>query len=175
MDLQIKVETLKGKKIGLYFSASWCGPCKRFTPVLVEAYNELALKGDFEIVFVSADEDDESFNGYFSKMPWLAIPFSDSEARDRLDELFKVRGIPHLAILGEDGKVLSDSGVEIVQEYGVDGYPFTPEKIKELKDQEEAAKRNQSLKTILVSRSRDFVVSNDGRKVSFNATACSRY
>ncbi|KAI5352327.1 hypothetical protein L3X38_005218 [Prunus dulcis] len=162
---QIKVESLEGKKLGLYFSASWCGPCQRFTPALVEAYNELSPKGDFEVVFISADEDDESFNGYFSKMPWLAIPFSDSEARDGVDELFKVRGIPHLVILGEDGKVLSDSGVEIIQEHGVDGYPFTPEKIKELNDQEESARRDQSLKTILVSRLRDFVISNDGKNV----------
>ncbi|CAN6676137.1 unnamed protein product [Malus baccata var. baccata] len=162
---QIKVESLKGKKLGLYFSASWCGPCKRFTPALVEAYNELSPKGDFEIVFISADEDDESFKGYFAKMPWLAIPFSDSEARDRVDELFKVRGIPHLVILGEDGKVLSDSGVGIIQEYGAYAYPFTLEKLKELKDEEEAARRDQSLKTILAARSRDFVISNDGEKV----------
>ncbi|XP_050119098.1 probable nucleoredoxin 1 [Malus sylvestris] len=162
---QIKVESLKGKKLGLYFSASWCSPCQQFTPALVEAYNEISPNGDFEIIFISADEDDESFNGYFSKMPWLAIPFSDSDARDSVDGLFKVRGIPHLVILGEDGKVLSDDGVEILQEYGVDSYPFTQEKIKELKDQEEAARREQSLKKILVSRSRDFVISNNGEKV----------
>ncbi|KAM1170790.1 hypothetical protein ACFX13_021538 [Malus domestica] len=162
---QIKVESLKGKKLGLYFSASWCSTCERFTQALVEAYNELSPKGDFEIVFISADEDDESFKGYFAEMPWLAIPFSDSKARSRVDELFKVREIPHLVTLGEDGKVLSDSGVWIIRKYGADAYPFTLEKLKELKDEEEAARRDQSLKTILVTRSRDFVISNDGEKV----------
>uniref|UniRef100_A0A5B6YMS9 protein-disulfide reductase n=1 Tax=Davidia involucrata TaxID=16924 RepID=A0A5B6YMS9_DAVIN len=162
---QVKIESLKGKKVGLYFSASWCGPCRRFTPNLVEVYNELSPKGDFEIVFVSADEDDESFNGYFSKMPWLAIPFFDSNTRDRLDELFKVRGIPYLVILDENGKVLTDGGVEIIREHGVEGYPFTPERVKEIKEQEEAARKNQSLRSILVSRSRDFIISADGKKV----------
>ncbi|KAM1001010.1 hypothetical protein ACFX2I_007585 [Malus domestica] len=99
---QIKVESLKEKKLGLYFSASWCSTCERLTPALVEAYNELSPKGDFGIVFISADEDDESFKGYFAKMSWLAIPFSDSKARNRVDELFKVREIPHIVILGED-------------------------------------------------------------------------
>ncbi|XP_044490323.1 probable nucleoredoxin 1 isoform X1 [Mangifera indica] len=162
---QVKIESLKGKKVGLYFSASWCGPCKRFTPALVEFYDELSSKGDLEVVFVSGDEDEEAFKGYFSKMPWLAIPFSDSETRDRLDELFKVSGVPYLVILDENGKVLTDSGVEIIREYGVEGYPFTEEKIKEMKEEEERAQREQSLKSILVTKSRDYVVSSDGKKV----------
>ncbi|XWS69014.1 hypothetical protein CRYUN_Cryun04dG0143300 [Craigia yunnanensis] len=161
---QVKIESLKGKKLGLYFSASWCGPCRRFTPKLVEVFSELSPKGDFEIIFVSGDEDEESFNGYFSKMPWLAIPFSDSETRSRLDELFKVMGIPHLVVLDENGKVSTDEGVGIIREYGGDGYPFTPEKIQELKDLEEKARTEQSIKTILVSGSRDFVVTSDGNK-----------
>ncbi|KAJ4961250.1 hypothetical protein NE237_021160 [Protea cynaroides] len=162
---QVKVDNLSGKNIGLYFSASWCGPCRRFTPNLVDVYNELSLQGNFEIIFVSADEDEDSFNGYFSKMPWLAIPFSDSETRDGLDELFKVRGIPCLVMLDGNGQVASQSGVQIIRDYGVEGYPFTPERITLLKEQEEAAKKAQSLSSILVSPSRDFLVSNDGTKV----------
>ncbi|KAK6252533.1 hypothetical protein QUC31_014253 [Theobroma cacao] len=162
---RVKIDSLNGTKLGLYFSASWCGPCRRFTPNLMEVYSELSPKGDFEIIFVSGDQDEESFNGYFSKMPWLAIPFSDSETRSRLDELFKVMGIPHLVLLGENGKVLTDDGVGIIQEYGVEGYPFNPEKIQELRDLEEKARTEQSIKTILVSRSRDFVVTSDGNKV----------
>ncbi|GMP82782.1 hypothetical protein CsSME_00036940 [Camellia sinensis var. sinensis] len=99
-------------------------------------------------------------------MPWLAIPFSDSKTRDHLDELFKVMGIPYLVIIDESGKVSTDEGVEIIREYGVDAYPFSSERVKELKDQEEAARREQSLKSILVSRERDFVISADGKEVS---------
>lgn len=132
----------------------------------MDVYNELAAKGDFEIIFISADEDKESFSGYFSKMPWLAVPFSDSKTREALDGCFKVNGIPHLVFLDENGKVLSDRGVEIIGEYGSEGYPFTPERVKEIKEQEEEAKRNQSLRSILVSPSRDFIIAANGNKVS---------
>ncbi|XP_038876880.1 probable nucleoredoxin 1 isoform X2 [Benincasa hispida] len=156
---------LKGKSLGLYFSAAWCGQSQRFTPSLVEVYNELSSKDNFEVIFVSSDDDDKSFNEYFSKMPWLAVPFPDLERRDRLDSLFKVRGIPHLIILNKNGKLSTESGVDFVQEFGADGYPFTPEKITQLMNQELVARRNQSLRSILVSSSRDFVVTSKGEKV----------
>lgn len=163
---------MKGKKLGLYFSASWCGPCRRFTPTLVEVYNEVEPKGDFEVVFITADEDDESFNSYFSKMPWLAIPFSDSDTRSSLDELFHVRGIPHLVLLDGTGKVVTEEGVDVIREYGVEGYPFTSARIQELRDQEEESRRNQSVRSLLVTPSRDFVISSDGKKVSFVTSLC---
>lgn len=133
--------------------------------MLVDVYKELSLEGGFEIVFISADEDEESFNNYFSKMPWLAVPFSDSEARVSLDGLFEVSGIPYLVLLDDKGAVLSNSGVEIIREYGAEGYPFTQAHIEEIKAHEEAERKNQSLRSILESRTRDFVISSDGKKV----------
>lgn len=161
----MNISDLSGKIVGLYFSASWCGPCRNFTPTLVEVYEELSSKGDLEVVFVSSDRTDEAFNDYFSEMPWLAIPFSDVEIRARLKELFKVRGIPTIVFLDGDGKVSCDNGVMIVREYGAEGYPFSEEKIKFFKEQEENAKQNQTLSSVLVSNSRDYVISNDGAKV----------
>ncbi|KFK40790.1 hypothetical protein AALP_AA2G041400 [Arabis alpina] len=162
---QVKIDSLKGKKIGLYFSASWCGPCQRFTPQLVQVYNELAPKAGFEVVFVSGDEDEESFTDYFSKMPWLAVPFTDSETRDRLDEVFKVRGIPNLVIIDDQGKLENENGVGNIRSYGAEAYPFTPERMKEIKEGEDRARREQTLTSVLVSPSRDFVISRDGNKV----------
>lgn len=163
---QVKISNLTGKTVGLYFSGSWCGPCRRFTPKLMEVYEELLPRGDFELIFISSDRNDESFNGYFAEMPWLAVPFSDLETRKRLKELFKVRGIPCLVILDTSGKVSTSQGVRIIKEHGVKGYPFTAERIQFLKEEEEAAKKNQSLGSVLVSGSRDYVISNDGNKVA---------
>ncbi|KAJ6431307.1 hypothetical protein OIU84_018739 [Salix udensis] len=162
---QVKVSNLVGKIVGFYFSGSWCGPCRNFTPLLLEVYEQLSSKGDFEVVFISSDRDDESFNKYFSKMPWLALPFSDAETRKRLKEVFKVRGIPNLVIFDTNGKVSCDAGVSTVMEHGVDGYPFNLDRLNFLKEQEENAKKNQTIISILVSSSRDYVISNDGKKI----------
>ena len=82
----MKVSDLEGKVIGLYFSANWYPPCRNFTPVLVDMYEQLKTNGsNFEIVYVSSDEDLNAFNNYHALMPWLAIPFSDLEAKKALN------------------------------------------------------------------------------------------
>jgi nucleoredoxin len=66
--------------IGLYLSAHWCPPCKQFTPVLAEFYKQVNASGKvFEVVFVSFDNDDQSFKNYLSTMPWIAITHGSSE------------------------------------------------------------------------------------------------
>ncbi|CAL4939875.1 unnamed protein product [Urochloa decumbens] len=164
---QVKISSIEASPVALYFSASWCPPCRRFTPKLIETYKELASEGkSFEVVFVSGDQDEEAFNEYFAKMPWLAVPFSDSEGREGLNGQFKVSGIPNLVILdAKTGEVYTDDGVPFVSEYGVEAYPFTPERITELKEQEKAAKANQTIQSVLGTSTRDYLISNKGDKV----------
>ena len=62
--------------VGIYFSAHWCPPCRGFTPVLSEFYNEVNKDGKkVEIIFVSSDQDEAAFKDYFSSMPFKACPF----------------------------------------------------------------------------------------------------
>jgi nucleoredoxin len=103
-------EALKGKVVGLYFSAHWCPPCKGFTPKLAGWYKDsLAAKG-FEVVFISSDRDQESFDDYFKEMPWKALPFTEKSKKEALSNKYKVRGIPTLVILDEEGRVIVTDG-----------------------------------------------------------------
>ncbi len=103
-------DLLAGKVIAIYFSASWCPPCRKFTPVVSESWTQAkAEKLPFEVVFASCDHDESSFLDYFHRHhPWLALPY-DSESRTKLAEHFKVSGIPRLVVLNKDGKIIEDN------------------------------------------------------------------
>jgi nucleoredoxin len=97
--------------VGLYFSAHWCPPCRGFTPKLAEFYTkDLQAKG-LEVVFLSSDRDEASFNEYFAEMPWLAVPYSERKTKDACSRKFKVQGIPSFVILNPTtGELITDDG-----------------------------------------------------------------
>ena len=89
--------------VALYFSASWCGPCRSFTPMLIEFYDvlkeEVASSHGLEVVFVSSDRSEAEFQQYYKKMPFKAMSFSQRELSQRAKSLFGVRGIPSLVVV----------------------------------------------------------------------------
>ena len=104
------------KITAVYFSAHWCGPCKAFTPKLVDVYNQAKKEGlDFEVIFVSSDQSEEEMQDYMEEadMPWLALPY-DSDASDRVkkfkSETLDVNFIPLLVILNAKGEVVAKNG-----------------------------------------------------------------
>merc|ERR1719408_201549 len=108
-------DVLGGKKAVLvYFSAHWCPPCRGFTPVLAKAYG-VYDEGDIEVVFISADRDQASFDEYYGEMPWAAVPFEARDLKDKLSARFGVRGIPMLVVLKADGSLVTDNGRGAVQ------------------------------------------------------------
>ncbi len=98
-----------------------CPPCRQFTPMLVKHYHNIwrdYSDPKIEIIFVSSDKDEKSFNSYFNTMPWSSLKFQ-SDAGRRLSQEFGVRGIPTLVILDQKtGKVLTKNGRALVMQYG---------------------------------------------------------
>jgi thiol-disulfide isomerase/thioredoxin len=103
------LDVLAGKHVAIYFSAHWCGPCRNFTPRLVELYHQIkAQNKNMEIIFCSADHDEDGFLSYYASMPWLAVEFEDPK-REQFMGLFKVSGIPRLCILSPTGRIIEDN------------------------------------------------------------------
>mmetsp|Transcript_40705 Transcript_40705/g.85516 ORF Transcript_40705/g.85516 Transcript_40705/m.85516 type:complete len:164 (-) Transcript_40705:394-885(-) len=117
-------EALQGKKyVMLYFSAHWCPPCRKFTPLLAEAYNAhksyIAQNYDIdaeaiEVIFISLDSVQSEYDSYRNSMPWLSVPFANLHKlriKDTLSSKYGVRGIPDLIVLdGTSGEVVARNG-----------------------------------------------------------------
>ena len=101
------------KLIAVYFSAHWCGPCRKFTPQLVDYYNRVAPQHpEFEIVFYSHDRSPADFETYMreTNMPWPAIDFAKLKTRQSLTKNAGP-GIPSLVVFDSNGNVVSSSYV----------------------------------------------------------------
>jgi len=131
--IPVPTSVLAGKTVGLYFSGHWCGPCRRFTPDLAAVYKQVKDAGhDFEVVFVSSDEDDASFKAYYEEMPWLALPYSDRARKAELSQRFNVSGIPKLVLLRPDASLITTDGRSGVASEGAAGFPWAPVPLHEL-------------------------------------------
>ena len=103
---------LAEKKIfAIYFSAYWCGPCRKFTPQLAEYYNRVAKQHpEFELIFFSSDRSQFGMDTYMkeNKMPWPAVAYTKRDTKEALKK-YAGKGIPCLVLVDAQGNVLSHS------------------------------------------------------------------
>jgi thiol-disulfide isomerase/thioredoxin len=92
-----------------YYTASWCGPCHKFTPSLVDFYNK-NKDASFEVVLITSDSDESAMEGYAEemKMPWPQLKLSKAE---KFKEEFKYPGggIPNLVLTDLQGTLIKGS------------------------------------------------------------------
>lgn len=107
-------------------------------------YQELSKKmEDFEIVLIYTQGwcvhedtcslvDEDSFLHKIKTMPWLALPFKDTNCIKKLQrvlqypqDLDRPRPDARLVIIGPHGEFLEPLGTQILSTYGAPAYPFT--------------------------------------------------
>merc|ERR1712072_386793 len=105
--------------VGLYFTAYWCPPCRGFTPTFNNAYKEAVAAGkSVQLVFMSCDQDQASYDSYYEKMDFARLDFSEKAKNQELAQKFGCSGIPYLVLLNADGSEKSRDGRGLVSSKG---------------------------------------------------------
>jgi thiol-disulfide isomerase/thioredoxin len=103
---RVKLSDYRGKVVIISFWASWCGPCRKELPILVgiqkQAMNSLKV---FSINYrESTSRYHEILRALKDALKDVPVTFvSDSDGV--LGAKYGVKGIPHMVIIGRDGRI----------------------------------------------------------------------
>ena len=97
----------KGKIVLIDFWASWCPPCRRDMPNMVEVYKQYKSKG-FEIVGISLDSKQEAWEKGVKDLQITWPQLSDLKGwKNDGAALYGVNSIPHTVLVDKDGTILA--------------------------------------------------------------------
>ena len=96
----------KGKYVLVDFWASWCGPCRKEIPNLLELQNRFA--GDnFTVLGVNVWDNEDKFKASLQSeginYPQIFVPRNN---KDNATELYDIKGIPQIILFAPDGTII---------------------------------------------------------------------
>lgn len=107
-----------GKYVGIYVGAEWAASCAPMLAALKRSYekiNERSLLPTFEVVYVSADKEQEQFDAYMRACPWVAVPFPELKIRKKVMSVYTAATLPKFVLLSPSGKVTTKKQTGVVK------------------------------------------------------------
>ncbi len=105
---EFSLSDLRGKVVVVDFWASWCGPCRREMPTLLELRDAYKDRG-VEIVGISLDHDMERFRKFVADngMSWIHV-MEGGGWSTRLAKQYGIRSIPSMYVLDAGGVCVAE-------------------------------------------------------------------
>jgi peroxiredoxin len=103
----VSLSSFKGRYLLVDFWASWCGPCRRENPSVVQAYRQYHNKG-FDILGVSLDNTRADWLEAIKKdgLDWTQVSDLKGWQNDVASE-YGIRGIPMNFLLDKEGRIVA--------------------------------------------------------------------
>jgi len=95
----LKIADQKGKTVVLEFWATWCPPCRKTIPHLIELYNKYK---DKNVVFMTFTDEPREVAEPFATEMKMPYPIGTGS---KTSKEYGVIGIPHAVIIGADQKI----------------------------------------------------------------------
>lgn len=102
----INLADFKGNYLLIDFWASWCGPCRRANPTVVEVFNKYSPK-NFTILGVSMDDDKEKWMKAIADdgLTWTQVSTLEGWGNP-LAKMYGVNSIPHAILIDPEGNIV---------------------------------------------------------------------
>lgn len=103
----MKLSNLKGQVVLLDFWASWCGPCRRENPNVVQLYNKYKDEG-FTVMSVSLDRSKDAWLAAIEKdgLTWPNHVSDLKQWSSRVAALYGVHSIPFTVLIDKEGNII---------------------------------------------------------------------
>lgn len=111
----VKLSDFRGKYVLLQFWGSWCGPCRRENPSLVNMYNKYHEKG-FEILSIGLEGDRRQWLNALEHddMTWTTQAMESYQFDGPVTKQYNIKSIPATFLINPEGRIM---GVNLQPEY----------------------------------------------------------
>lgn len=109
---EVDLSKMRGKVVLIDFWATWCEPCIRELPGLIQAYSALKEKG-FEIIGISVDDDLQKLERFVKEVGIKWPQYFDAKGfQNDIASRFGIQVVPTMWLVGKDGYVINTNASE---------------------------------------------------------------